>query len=147
VSGAPAPLPVSGLHHLKLPVLDLARSRAWYERVLGLTAKLEFADADGTVRGVSFAPLAGLRLALREDPERARALAGFDPLALAVRTRADLDTAVAGLDERGVPHGPVIAASKGWLVGVDDPDGRQLRFYTDELQPPEDGPGMGRPVA
>ena len=26
---------VAGIHHIKLPVSDVARSRAWYERVLG----------------------------------------------------------------------------------------------------------------
>ena len=32
----------TGIHHVKLPVSDLARSREWYERVLGLTVEREF---------------------------------------------------------------------------------------------------------
>jgi catechol 2,3-dioxygenase-like lactoylglutathione lyase family enzyme len=125
-------LPVSGLHHLKIPVHDLARSREWYEQLLGLNVQLEFRDDDGTVRGVAYEPVGGVRLALREDPDRAAALKGFDPVALAVETRADLDDVVAELDRRGVEHGPVVQATLGWLLAVTSPDELQLRFYTEE---------------
>jgi catechol 2,3-dioxygenase-like lactoylglutathione lyase family enzyme len=43
----------TGIHHLKLPVSDLARSREWYEPVLGYTVEREFPDDDGVVRGVA----------------------------------------------------------------------------------------------
>lgn len=127
-----AVLPVAGLHHAKIPVADLARSREWFESLLGLRAEIEFRDDDGTVRGVAYLPLGGLRIALREDPPRAAALAGWDPLALAVKTRADLDTVVACLDEHGIEHGPIIRATLGWLLSADAPDGLQVRFYTEE---------------
>jgi catechol 2,3-dioxygenase-like lactoylglutathione lyase family enzyme len=42
----------TGIHHVKLPVSDLARSREWYERVLAFTVEREFPDDDGVVRGV-----------------------------------------------------------------------------------------------
>lgn len=127
-----AALPVIGLHHAKLPVGDLRRSREWFESLLGLQTELEFRDDDGTVRGVAYMPIAGLRLALREDPERAAALAGWDPLALAVATRDDLDIITAELDRRGIDHSEVIRASLGWLLSVDGPDQIQLRFYTEQ---------------
>jgi len=34
----------TGIHHIKLPVSDLARSREWYERVLAYTVDREFPD-------------------------------------------------------------------------------------------------------
>jgi Glyoxalase/Bleomycin resistance protein/Dioxygenase superfamily len=40
---------VHGLHHVKVPVSDLTRSRAWYETVLSLSLHLEFPDDSGTV--------------------------------------------------------------------------------------------------
>ena len=98
----------------------------------GVERYLEFADDDGTVRGIVYQPLGDFALALREDPERARALAGFAPFAALVPTRADLEDVVAHLDELGVEHGPVITATIGWLVVVPDPDGIELRFYTAE---------------
>jgi catechol 2,3-dioxygenase-like lactoylglutathione lyase family enzyme len=37
-----ADIEFTGIHHVKLPVSDLARSREWYERVLGFTVEREF---------------------------------------------------------------------------------------------------------
>jgi catechol 2,3-dioxygenase-like lactoylglutathione lyase family enzyme len=125
-------LPVVGLHHAKIPVSDLPRSRDWFESLLGLQTEIEFRDDDGTIRGVAYLPLGGFRLALREDPTRATALTGWDPLALAVPSRGDLDTIAAELDARRIEHGPVIRATLGWLLSAEAPDGLQLRFYTDE---------------
>ena len=123
---------MTGLHHVKIPVADLVSTRDWYESLLGLQVEIEFKDDDGTVRGVAYQPLGDLRMAFREDPERAAALNGWDPLALAVATRADLDTVAAELDARGIEHGPVITATLGWLLSATGPGGLQLRFYTDE---------------
>jgi catechol 2,3-dioxygenase-like lactoylglutathione lyase family enzyme len=125
-------LPVVGLHHVKIPVGDLPSTREWFESLLGLEVEIEFRDDDGTVRGVAYLPIGGLRIALREDPFRASVLAGWDPLALAVPSRADLDIVAAHLDGHGVEHGPVVRATLGWLLSADAPGGLQLRFYTDE---------------
>jgi catechol-2,3-dioxygenase len=123
---------ILGLHHVKLAVADLARSRAWYERVFEVQAKVEFTDDDGVVRGVSYRPLGGFTLALRENADVARALAGFDPLAILVESRQDLDAWASRLDGFGVPHSPVTAGAVGWLFGFDDPDGIRLKLYTRE---------------
>ena len=125
-------LPIIGLHHAKIPVSDLARSREWFESLLGLQAELEFRDDDGTVRGVAYLPIGGFRLALREDPTRADALTGWDPVALAVSTRDDLDTIAVELDARGIEHGPIIEATIGWLLSAEAPGGLQVRFYTEQ---------------
>lgn len=42
---------ISGIHHVKLPVSDVARSRAWYERVLGFDSVIEFVEHGGLVQG------------------------------------------------------------------------------------------------
>jgi catechol 2,3-dioxygenase-like lactoylglutathione lyase family enzyme len=137
---------VAGVHHLKVPVTDLARSRAWYADVLSLVVELEFRDDDGTVRGVAFERRGGLTLCLREDAPRARALAGFDPYAVLVPTRADLDGVLDRLQELGTPHSPIITASLGWLVRVADPDGIELRFYTEERHAPNWAHPKGTPA-
>src|SRR3954454_8608171 len=132
----PPAIAVAGVHHVKVPVTDLARSRAWYAAVLSVEVDLEFRDDEGVLRGVAFERREGFTLCLRESPEVARALAGFDPYAVLVSTRADLVEAVDHLDRLGVPHSPVIAATLGWLVRVPDPDGIELRFYTEETHAP-----------
>ena len=35
---------ISGVHHIKLPVSDVGRSRAWYERVLGFELLMDFVE-------------------------------------------------------------------------------------------------------
>lgn len=127
---------VHGLHHVKVPVSDLTRSRDWYETVLSLSPHLEFPDDSGAVRGVVYHPLGNLTLCLREDPPRARALAGFNPLAVLVATRADLDDIATHLDQLAVTHGPVLTATLGWMLNAVDPDRIELRFYTAEHHPP-----------
>jgi pimeloyl-ACP methyl ester carboxylesterase/catechol 2,3-dioxygenase-like lactoylglutathione lyase family enzyme len=131
---------ISGIHHLKLPVTDVSSSRAWYEGVLGFTTSLEFVE-DGVVRGLALRHPSGVQIALRHDPQRAAAMAGFDAFALAVPDRA----AVAGwerrLDELGEQHGDVVTGHEGGavLVGLRDPDGVEIRFYTDERSLQVDG--------
>nr|MBA2600075.1 VOC family protein [Actinomycetota bacterium] len=122
---------ILGLHHVKVPVTDLARSRAWYERVFDLEVLLEFPDDDGSVRGVGYRPKGGFGLSLREDPEVARGISGFDPFAILLRDKPDVEAWARRLDDLGVQHSPIIEAAIGWILAFHDPDGMELRFYTE----------------
>lgn len=124
---------LSGIHHVKLPVRDVVRSREWYVSVLGLEVEIEFVE-DGELRGVALRePGGALRLALREEPERAATMAGFDPVSLEVDTHAEIKAWAAHLDDLDQPHGGVVQGHQGWaLVGLRDPDGIELRLYTRE---------------
>lgn len=123
---------LSGFHHVKLPVSDVMRSRDWYGRVLGLRTALEFVE-EGVLMGVALAdPGGSLQLALRQDPDRAKAWSGFDPVALRVPTPADLAAWRARLDGLGEPHGAVVTGHIGHvLVGLHDPDGIEIRLYVE----------------
>ncbi|MBM7783451.1 VOC family protein [Tenggerimyces flavus] len=140
----------AGLHHIKIPVSDLVRSRAWYEQVLGYHVQFEFPDAeDGVVRGVAgeVPGLGEVGLALRENPEAARGLAGYDAFAFAIKDKAAAEAWVAKLDRLGVEHSPVIEASIGWIVRCFDPDGIEIRMYSWERLPEDHvgEPGYARP--
>ena len=121
---------ILGVHHVKIPVTDLVRSRAWYERVLDLEPFIEWPDDEGVVRGVSYRSKGALALALREEPDAARGIAGFDPFAFMLRGRADVDHWAQRLDDLGVAHAPVLTIPIGYMLAFEDPDGMQLRFYT-----------------
>jgi catechol 2,3-dioxygenase-like lactoylglutathione lyase family enzyme len=124
---------VAGLHHVKIPVTDLARSRAWYQRVFDFEVEYEFPDADdGVVRGVagSVPGLGRTGLALRENPDVARGISGYDPFAFGIEDEAAAKAWVAKLDSLGVEHGPIIEASIGWIVSFHDPDGTEIRLYS-----------------
>lgn len=133
---------LNGFHHVKLPVTDVGRSRRWYEHVLGLEVEIEFVE-EGELRGVALrAPGCGLRLALRHEPERASALAGFDPVSLLVDSYDDLKSWVTYLDDLDQRHDGVVKGHQGWaLVGLRDPDGAELRLYTRERHDGVDGGG------
>jgi len=122
---------ILGLHHIKVPVSDLPTSRAWYERVFDLETLTEFRDdEDGVVRGVSYRAKGDLTISLRENRAAAIGIAGFDPFAIMLRGRPDIEQWVARLDDLGVSHSEVIEAAIGYIMTFDDPDGLQLRFYT-----------------
>jgi catechol 2,3-dioxygenase-like lactoylglutathione lyase family enzyme len=123
---------IDGFHHVKLPVTDVHRSRDWYQRVLGLTTRLEFVEEE-TLMGVALQDEShSLELALRQDPSRAKSMSGFDPIAVAVPTTDLLESWREKLDTLGEPHGGIIRGHAGQvLVGLHDPDGIEIRFYTE----------------
>jgi hypothetical protein len=76
-------------------------------------------------------PGSRLRLAIRQDPERAKALRDADPFALAL-TREELDQWMEHLDALDIWHPPVAETPRGWASGFRDPDGMQIRLYADK---------------
>ena len=131
---------LAGVHHLKLPVRDLARSRAWYETRLGYRLQIEFVEHDVLMGVVLMHPAGGPDLGLRLDPERAAAAAGFDFFAIGVPGEAEIRALGDRLTELGEPHAGVHWATIGWILPeLHDPDGHEVRFYTvfqhTELQP------------
>jgi catechol 2,3-dioxygenase-like lactoylglutathione lyase family enzyme len=127
-----APL-LAGVHHLKLPVRDLARSRAWYESRLGYQVTMEFVE-QRTLMGLGLKhPNGGPDLALRLDPERAEAAAGFDYFAIGVPDKPAILDLAERLSALGEEHAGVHFASIGWILPMlHDPDGHEVRFYTHE---------------
>lgn len=90
---------LAGIHHIKLPVRDLARSREWYESRLGYTTIIEFVE-HGKLMGVGMRhPNGGPEIALRLDPARADAAAGFDYFAIGVTSLEAIENLAAP------PHG------------------------------------------
>ena len=127
------PVRLAGVHHLKLPVRDPARSEAWYGRTLGYRRTAEFRDGERLVGIVMSHPAGGPSIAFRFDPGRAEASAGFDYFAIGVPDHATIDELAAHLDALGEPHGGVHRAGLGWLLPfLHDPDGHEVRFYTVE---------------
>jgi catechol 2,3-dioxygenase-like lactoylglutathione lyase family enzyme len=136
VSTAPV---LDGIHHLKLPVTDLDRSLAWYQANLGYEVMTEFIEG-GVRMGVAMAhPNGGPDFALRCDPDRALAAAGFDYFSIGVPGHAPIEALAAHLTEKGIHHDGVHRTPVGWvLLGVCDPDGHEVRFYTVPLEMPDE---------
>jgi catechol 2,3-dioxygenase-like lactoylglutathione lyase family enzyme len=133
---------LDGIHHVKLPVRDLARSRAWYESRLGYRATIEFVEQGKLMGIVMRHPNGGPEFGLRLDPARAEAAAGFDYFAIGVPSKEAIEDLAARLTSLGEPHAGVHYATIGWILPeLHDPDGHEVRFYTTvhHSEPPSEG--------
>jgi catechol 2,3-dioxygenase-like lactoylglutathione lyase family enzyme len=139
----------TGIRHVKLAVSDLARSREWYERVLGYTVRFVFPDLDGFVRGVGGRLRGvGVLVGLRQNAEVAAGNAGFDPVGFAIADRVAAEAWTAHFDSLGVRHSEIRNASLGWVVDVYDPDGLTIRLYStgDDAEDRTNQPGYAHTV-
>lgn len=134
----------TGLHHVRLSVSDIERSRAFYTRLLGAEPAIDKTselsdpgavdDPQRLYGGVVF-ELGDQVLGLRPVPSAAGdrfspTRVGLDHLSLAVSSRADLDAAVERLSAAGVEHGGVIELSEQGMqiLSVQDPDDINLEL-------------------
>ena len=138
-----AEITTSGLHHLRLTVTDLARSRAFYTDVLGFTVVAESpgspddpavrADPDQLYGGVVFQAygmLIGLRPVAEATDRFQSERVGLDHVSFAVDSRDELDGAAKRLESLGIPHGEVreLPAFGIAILSFSDPDGIHLEL-------------------
>jgi glyoxylase I family protein len=131
------------IHHVRLTVTDIARSKDFYVRLLGAGPAVDFSDqaGDPEVRsdpariygGCVFSvgdQLLGLR-PVAEAGDRFRSTrVGLDHLSLAVGSAEDLRAAADRLDAAGVEHGEVTELT-GFgiaILSVQDPDDINLEL-------------------
>ena len=137
-----AQIPAGDIHHLRLTVTDIGRSRAFYTGLLGFDVAAESPPADDPSAEETYKVLFGgivmtrgnLLMGLRPvapandrfDDDRV----GLDHLSFSVPGRDDLERAVSLFDQNGVPHGEITALpSFGiYILPFRDPDNIQLEL-------------------
>jgi glyoxylase I family protein len=137
-------IPAGEIHHLRLTVTDVQRSREFYTRLLGFQVVVESPPPGDPGADEAFSILFGgvvmirgnVMMGLRPvaaagdhfDPDRV----GLDHLSFSVATREDLEQAVLLFDERGVTHGAITRLPSFGIdvLPFDDPDGIQLELTT-----------------
>ncbi len=138
----PGQIPTGDIHHLRLTVTNLERSREFYTSLLGFDVAVESPPADDPSAAEVFKILFGgvvmirgnLLMGLRPmaasgdrfDPDRV----GLDHLSFGVSSRDDLEQAARLFDERGVTHGPITSLPSFGIdvLSFEDPDGVQLEL-------------------
>lgn len=133
---------IAGIHHLRLTVTNVARSREFYTGLLGFDVAMESPPPDDPAAEETYPVLFGgmvmvrdgLLLGLRPvapagdrfDEDRV----GLDHLSFNVSSRADLDDAVRLFDERGVPHGEIkpLPGFGIFVLPFRDPDNIQVEL-------------------
>ena len=144
----PGQIPTGDIHHLRLTVTDLDRSRQFYTGLLGFQVAVESPPADDPSAAEVFKILFGgivmirgnLLMGLRPmapagdrfDPDRV----GLDHLSFGVARRDDLEQAVRLFDEHGVPHGMITTLPSFGIdvLPFEDPDGVQLELTAPSAQ-------------
>ncbi len=118
-----------GVHHVRLPVSDILRSRDWYLDVLGFEPVLDVEEEDALI-GVVLQHPCGITMGLHLDLRRADALSDFAAVALCVGDRDELEGWCCHLDSLSLEHSPVIEGHIGYAVQVPDPDGILIELHT-----------------
>jgi catechol 2,3-dioxygenase-like lactoylglutathione lyase family enzyme len=127
---------LTGLHHVRLPVSDLARSFAFWGELLGYERDFDFPGPDGPRGWALKHSLGGPRLVLWRDPGLAVASAGFSWFSLGLPSSRDVVDLAEELDRRGISHGGVQDAMvEVKLPSVADPDGHLVGFYVTPGRP------------
>jgi glyoxylase I family protein len=145
----PGQIPAGEIHHLRLTVTDVERSRQFYIGLLGFEVAADSPPEDDPQAAEVFKVLFGgvvmirgsLLLGLRPmapsgdrfDPDRV----GLDHLSFGVASHDDLEQAVALLDEHGVKHGEITSLPSFGIdvLSFEDPDGVQLELTAPMAQP------------
>ena len=119
--------------HVAVTVTDLARSEAWYTKVLGAEPVLD--EDTGPFRHIVYA-------ARRHAPRPARLpradelrafderRPGLDHIAFGCADRAELEAWAQRLDELGVAHGGIVDADYGSGLSFRDPDNIALELFS-----------------
>ncbi len=132
----------TGIHHVRLTVTDIARSKAFYQDVFGVEPAVDFSaqagdpgvreDQEKLYGGCVFAvgdQLLGLRPVAETGDRFVSTRVGLDHVSLQVGSRADLDDAAERLSARGVEHGEVLELDQGIAVlSLQDPDDINLEL-------------------
>jgi glyoxylase I family protein len=127
--------------HVRLTVTDIARSRAFYERVFGLPVALEMPEgADEATReqlwylfgGVLYrigSTLLGLRPVAPAGDRFDENRVGLDHLSFGVESLAELESFARSLEEMGVPHAGVKDIGMAHILEFRDPDNIALELF------------------
>ena len=133
---------MTGIHHVRVPVSDIAQSRVFWADVLGYVWDFDFPGEDGPIATALRHLAGGPNVVLWLDPARARASSGFVLFGIGLPTATAIERLREELDLRGIPHGEMQGAFVDVkLPFVETPDGHLISFYV------KPSPGSVAPAA
>ncbi|HYO49873.1 MAG TPA: VOC family protein [Chloroflexia bacterium] len=121
---------ITGIHHIRLTVTDVARSKEFYTQVLGFQVARQIPTGvllrNGSIvlgLGPAFDPGATPPDDLFNENR-----VGLDHLSFAVSSYTDLEAALQTFDVRGIPHGDIKDIGVAHVLAFRDPDNIQLEL-------------------
>ena len=135
-------IPLGKIHHIRLTVTDIERSRRFYTELLGFDVAAEARESEDPRSDPSYPVLwggvvmskgdylLGLRPVARKEDRFDEDRVGLDHLSFALESRAELNDAIKVLDQHGVPHGEVreLTSFGICVLPFRDPDNIQLEL-------------------
>ena len=133
---------LGGIHHIRLTVTDMARSRKFYTDLLGFEVAAEAPASDDPKSDPSYQVLwggvvmakgnylLGLRPVAAKGDRFDEDRVGLDHLSFSLESRTVLDAAIKVLDEQGVTRGEVreLTSFGICVLPFRDPDNIQLEL-------------------
>jgi glyoxylase I family protein len=133
---------LGGIHHIRLTVTDITRSREFYTGLLGFQVAAEAPESDDPKSDPSYPVLwggvvmakgnylLGLRPVAAKGDSFDEDRVGLDHMSFSVESRVALDEAIKVLDEQGVPRGQVreLTSFGICVLPFRDPDNIQLEI-------------------
>ncbi len=137
----PIPAP-AGYSHVRVTVTDIARSRAFYDKVFGFAVAYEAPPEDapqetkdalaflfgGVIYAFGNGNLLGLRPVAPGGDVFSEDRVGLDHLSFQLSSTADLEAALTVLDEVGTPHSGIKDLGALAILEFRDPDGVALEL-------------------
>jgi glyoxylase I family protein len=131
------------LHHVALTVTDLDASISWYEKVFGISYRMEEGHKGGTGKLLADDAWQLVIVLHRHDGNQAEAFketrTGLDHLGLAVPDRSTMEMWQAHLEQMGVrksdvaaepcTQSPIVDRPYGSVLVFRDPDNIQLEMF------------------
>ena len=133
---------LGSIHHIRLTVTDIARSREFYTGLLGFNVAAEAPESDDPKSDPSYPVLwggcvmskgnylLGLSAVAEKGDRFDENRVGLDHLSFALNNRAELNAAITRLDAAGVPHGEVreLTSFGICVLPFRDPDNIQVEL-------------------
>jgi len=118
---------IKGVHHIKLTVTDLDRSKRFYQKIPGFKIVAEHPDFIMFYNNF-------LYLGLTTHKGKAKAkfdetTTGLDHISFVVESKQDLDGVIIFFDKEKIPHGEIKKLSNNtYVLAFRDPDNIQLEL-------------------
>jgi catechol 2,3-dioxygenase-like lactoylglutathione lyase family enzyme len=124
---------LDGVHHVKLPVADLDATERWYGSRLGYRTVIRFTKHGRHTGTTMVHPNGGPVIGFVLKPDLAARASGFDYFSIGVPDKSSLEDLATRLTDLGDAHEGVHFATIGWILpGTHDPDGHEVRFYSND---------------
>lgn len=119
---------ITRIHHIKLTVMDLQKSKIFYSKLPGFKIVADYKNFIMFYTGSFYVGITDHDGKLQQQKFNEKNV-GLDHISFQVKLREDLDKAVIFFDQEGISHGEIKKLSNNlYVMAFRDPDNIQLEL-------------------